>query len=185
MYNKGGDDLIMKNQYTIKELATACKVSTQSIYNLKDKNKEFFKQNSKRNQRTIYYNQAVLNFLLDYYHLDKDSPDSENILYEKIGGGFAPQEGENSSVLTSSPDELSESRIKEYESQIDALKAENERLKKELDAKEEERKELLKQNGALILALSQEKQEKMLLLPAPKKPFGERVKSLFHKESKA
>jgi len=175
----------MKNQYTIKELATACKVSTQSIYNLKDKNKEFFKQNSKRNQRTIYYNQAVLNFLLDYYHLDKDSPDSENILYEKIGGGLSSPEGENSPVLTLSTDELSESRIKEYESQIDALKAENERLKKELDTKEEERKELLKQNGALILALSQEKQEKMLLLPAPKKSFGEVVKSLFHKESKA
>ena len=175
----------MKNQYTIKELATICKVSIQSIYNLKDKNKEFFNQNSKRNQRTIYYNQAVLKFLLDYYRIDKDSADSENILYEKIGGGTLPQEEENPPVLTSSTDELSESRIKEYESQIDALKAENERLKNELDAKEDERKELLKQNGALILALSQEKQEKMLLLPTPKKPFGERVKALFHKENKA
>ena len=174
----------MINQYTVKELATTCKVSVQSIYNLKDKNKEFFKQNSKRNQRTIYYNQAVLDFLLDYYRLDKDISDSDKVLYEKIGGETKISERENSPILTSSTDELTESRIKDYESQIDALKAEIERLNKDLATKEEERKELLKQNGALILTLSQEKQEKMLLLPAPKKPFGERVKALFHKESK-
>lgn len=174
----------MKNQYTINELATICKVSKQSIYNLIKKNKEFVNQNSKRNQRTIYYNQSVLDFLLDYYHLEDNAP-SDKILYEKIGGGDHSPEAENSLVQTSSKDEPTESRITDYESQIATLKAEIDKLQQDLAAKEEERKELLKQNGALILALSQEKQEKMLLLPAPKKPFGERVKSLFHKENKA
>lgn len=173
----------MKSQYTINELTTICKVSKQSLYNLFKKNKEFVNQNSIRNQRTIYYNQAVLNFLLDYYHLDKPAADADNLIYEKIGGGEPSPEGKIPFVQTASTDETA-SRIKEYESQIDTLKAEIEALKKDLADKEEERKELIKQNGALILALSQEKQEKMLYLPAPKKPLGEKVKALFRKGSK-
>lgn len=174
----------MKSQYTINELTTICKVSKQSLYNLFKKNKEFVNQNSTRNQRTIYYNQAVLNFLLDYYHLDKPAADADNLIYEKIAEENISEEGKFPDIQTSSTDETA-SRIKEYESQIDTLKAEIEALKKDLADKEEERKELIKQNGALILALSQEKQEKMLYLPAPKKPLGEKVKALFRKGSKA
>lgn len=171
----------MEYQYTINDLATSCKVSKQSIYNLIKRNKEFVNQNSTRKQRTLYYNQDVLNFLLDYYNLEK-AP-SDNLIYEKIGGDPQFSGTENSLSPTSSAEEVE--RLKaEYNSQIAALKAEIERLKADLNAKEEERKELLNQHGALILALSQEKQEKMMLLPAPKKPFGERVKALFHKESK-
>ena len=173
----------MTYQYTIKELATSCQVSTQSIYNLKDKNKEFFKQNSKRNQRTIYYNQAVLDFLLEYYHLDNGTSNAETLIEKKLGGGHPSSDEENSSFSTSFKDELTESRIKEYEDQIAALKAEVESLKTDLVAKEAERQELIKQNGILILTLSQEKQEKLLLLPAPKKTFSEKIKTFLKNHS--
>ena len=81
------------------------------------------------------------------------------------------------------------SEVDRLTAEVDKLKKKNKRLKatvKELEnlleQSEAERAELIKQNGIALLALSQEKQEKRLLLPEPRKPLREKVKGLFSRK---
>lgn len=176
----------MEYQYTINDIKAKCQVSLQSLYTLIKKNKEFINENSTRYQRKIYYNQVAMDFFVSYYHSeekpmvgevpkDKENPISGEVPKEEpiplknkaMGGG-----------ATEGPELYPD----EFRTQIDALHAQIDELKAQLKAKEEERVELLRQNGALILTVSQLQQEKMLLLPAPKKSFSEKVKSLFSKK---
>ena len=180
----------MNYPYTINDLSSKCEVSKQSIYNHIRNNQDFINKNSIRKQRKIYYNQEVMDFFLAYY--DKaptEKPDIEKSNGEEVKpketsdiekpiGEEVPNKGENSVSESPSVDD----RIKALESDIDAKDAEIKHLNDLLAAKEEERKELLNQNGALILTIQQLQQEKLLLLPAPKKPLGERIKSIFHKD---
>ncbi len=154
----------MENQYTINQISSIVKVSKQSLYNLIKKNQAFINENSRRIQRKVYYNQSALDFFVSYYN-----------------GKSAPEMPQNAEEQVS----LAEISIDALKAEIDALKAEIDTLRKQLDAKEEERKELIRQNGALILTLQQEKQEKMLLLPAPKKSINERIRGLFHASKNA
>ena len=165
----------MNYPYTINDLASNCKVSTQSIYNLIRKNQAFINDNSVRRQRKIYYNQTAMDFFLSYY----GKATTESSVEEKKSAEIPRPEGEQSPAESSSVDDPAASRIKALESELEAKEAEIKRLNDLLAAKETERIELLNQNGALILTLQQEKQEKMLLLPAPRKPFKERFKSIF------
>jgi len=180
----------MNYPYTINDLSSKCEVSKQSIYNHIRNNQDFINKNSTRKQRKIYYNQEVMDFFLTYY--DKaptEKPDIEKSNGEEVKpketsdiekpiGEEVPNKGEKSVSESPSVDD----RIKALESDIDAKDAEIKHLNDLLAAKEEERKELLNQNGALILTIQQLQQEKLLLLPAPKKPLGERIKSIFHKD---
>lgn len=165
----------MTYQYAIEDLASKCQVSKQSIYNLLSKDKDFIKQNSTRQARKIKYNQAVLNKLLLYYNKPEETDHAQEAIE-------AP-----TIVSETSPDkttnETTEAIVAPLKAEIEALKKELEELRQQLAAKEAERMELLKQNGALILTLQQEKQEKQALLPAPKKSFGDRLKGLFSKSS--
>ena len=147
----------MEYPYSINDIKAETKVSLQSLYTLIKKNKEFVNENSTRKQRKVYYNQAVMDFFTSYY-LSESAPET-------------PQKAEEQAEKESSADAL--------KAENDALKAQIDALQKQLEAKEAERLELLRQNGALILTLQQEKQEKMLLLPAPKKSFSDKVKSFF------
>lgn len=166
----------MEYKYTINDIKDEVNVSLQSLYTLIKKNKAFIDNNSIRKQRKIYYNQSVMDFFVSYYQPEK-APQQEN---PNPAEGL-PAEGkpENPPSETSHEEDRQQDLIDALKAQIKALNDEVEGLRKQLDNKEEERKELIRQNGALILTLQQEKQEKMLLLPAPKKTFGEKVKSLF------
>ena len=172
----------MTYQYTIDEIATKCNVSITSINNLKKKHAEFINQNSIRRQRKIYYNQDAMDFFLSYYLPDQTEEKGKNPP-SPLNMDTAEGQPEKSPLETSSTDRPHESQNDALHAQIDALKAEIDALKKELDAKEAERKELIRQNGALILTLQQEKQEKQLFLPAPKKSFSDKVKSIFKGKS--
>ena len=173
----------MSYDYTINDIAEKTNVSLQSCYGLIKKNREFIDNNSVRRHRKIYYNQEVMNFFIDYYQpVEERPPKAENPIVEE-----RPPEGQSPSanIPVLSPDKPVESERQPetdtdvLQRKIDVLQAEIDALKKELASKEEERKELIHQNGALILTLQQEKQEKQLFLPSPKKSFAERIKSLF------
>lgn len=144
----------MEYKYTINEIASKTKVSLQSLYTLIKKNKEFINDHSRRKQRKVFYDQEAFDFFMEYY--GQESHDE------------TPSEG----TETAPEDEKKESESQE---QISALKAEIEALKAKLEDTEKERKELLQQNGALILTIQQQQQEKMLLLPAPRKTIWDRV----------
>ena len=165
----------MNYPFTIEELASKCQVSKQSIYNLISKDKDFIKENSIKQGRKIKYNQAVLDRFLAYYgKVDGEEETTPEAPQKPIEAPInVPEE-----TTTNKPNETI---IEPLEAQIVLLRQEVEELKQQLAAKEAERIELLKQNGALILTLQQEKQEKMLLLPPPKKTIGERIRGLFGK----
>lgn len=174
----------MENRYTINQISSACKVSKQSLYKFINKNKTFINENSTRNHRIIYYNQAAMDFFLAYYQPDRKT-DSEEINISGIEKNTAEEQAEEQAEKTPveapQTEQPPEGQLNALERKIATLEAELEALRKQLDASETEKKELLRQNGEVLLLLQMEKQEKQLFLPAPKKTLMNRMKSLFHK----
>lgn len=182
----------MDNQYTIAQISAKCKVSKQSLYKFINKNKTFIDENSTRNHRVVYYNQAAMDFFLAYYQPDEKTEsgkipvsdtDTDTDKKEPVfsmNTDRAEGQTEKSPVEAQKADEPPEGQLNALQRKIDALEAEREVLRKRLDATEAERLELLRQNGALILTISQLQQEKQLLLPAPRKSFVDRLKAIFN-----
>ena len=171
----------MNYPFTIDDLASKCQVTKQSIYNLISKNKEFVKDNSKKQGRKIKYNQAVLDLFLGYYDKLGEDKAEETITPAAEQPTEAPEKPpEAPSVETTQ--KPTETPAEGLQAKIEALQDQVRELKEQLAYKEAERLELLKQNGALILTIQQQQQERMLLLPAPKKSIGDRFKGLFGKK---
>lgn len=181
----------MEYPYDIQDLSNSCGISKASVYSFIKKNRDFFEDNSIRVRESatstkpkVKYNQVAMNCLLSHYG-KKDSKEAQ--AREVLSNDFSMEAREvASNSRENAPKNASEKEpdqipIEALKAQISALEAKIEALEKELASKEEERKELLKQNGALLLLLSQEKQEKALFLPAPKKSIGERIKGFFQK----
>lgn len=165
----------MERHYTINQLSTICKVSPQSIYKLLSKNQPLVKQFSTRQGRKIYYGQEVLDLLLKHYNLTQEEGQTEDTSTN------APK------TLSNAPeaeveDNNTKPTIEALQAQIESQKKQIEELQKQLAEKEAERKQLLEQNGQVLLLLSQERQELIKRLPAPKKTFGERLKGFFGKK---
>lgn len=171
----------MENQYNIDQISSICKVSKQSIYSLIKKNKDFINDNSTRNHRVIYYNQAAMDFFTSYYCPEKTQQSNRDNINQTTAETRAPEGEQKNPVEAPQTDKPPEDQLNALQSKIDALEAELEALRKKLDATEAEKKELIRQNGEVLLLLQMEKQEKQLYLPAPRKSLTDRVKSLFHK----
>ena len=152
------------------------------MYNLIKKHKSFFHDNSTRRQRKVYYSQAAMDFFISYYQPEETPQEGKMVKLAEIIETDATQ-AEKTLLERSYREEAQEARIDALQAEIKALQGKLDALQKQLDAKEAERVELLRQNGILCLTLQQEKAEKMLLLPSPKKTLGEKVKSLFHKDA--
>lgn len=181
----------MEYPYDIQDLSNGCGISKASVYAFIKKNRDFFEDNSIRVRENststkpkVKYNQVAMDFLLSHYG-KKNSIDAQ--AREGLSPNFPMEEREGLSNLRENapknasgkePDQLS---IEALQAQISALEAKIEALEKALAEKEEERKQLLNQNGALILTIQQQQTERMMLLPAPKKSIGERIKGFFSK----
>ena len=183
----------MEYKYLITDIQEKAKVSITSLIAFKKKHQEFFNNNSTRIQRKLYYNQAAMDFFLSYYQPDLKA-ENEKIPVSDIDTDTdkkepdfsvntqrAEERRENPPLEAPQTDEPPEGQLNALQRKIDALEAELASLHKQLDASEEEKKELLRQNGEVLLILQMEKAEKKLFLPAPKKTLMERMKSLFHK----
>lgn len=167
--------------YDIEDLSRLAKVSKKTIYEYKKKNEALFTENStkvkaegKTKPKTMY-SQAVLDLLLAQYGQGNDGT-----IVGASAGGNATELPSEPQKREETPPEAAEA-AEGYKSTINALQAKIEALEAQIEALGEERRELIKQNGNLLLLLSQEKQEKALLLPAPKKTIGERLKGIFSK----
>lgn len=180
--------------YTVNDLLSIFKISKTTFYSQVKKNQDFFAANSikvrdegKKSKSYFKYNQSVFDFFASQYGKGKNETESEAL------GNTAPQEdastpileknGQEDALSAKAPETPTEAPEGEsqYKDTINALQAKIDALEAKLEAAEAERRELVAQNGNLLLLLSQEKQEKQLLLPAPKKTIGERIKSLFRK----
>lgn len=165
----------MDYPFSIKDISSKVKKTEQSLYTLIKKNPDFIKQNSHKEGRFIKYNQAALDWFADYYGVSQDEPQQENAAECVQEAQEGPQEA-SSNAEGDFPSQL-------LQAKIEALEAENAALRERLAASEEERKELRQQVGMALAALQQEKQEKMLFLPSPRKTFAEKVKSIFSKNN--
>lgn len=153
--------------YSIKQLSSKCQVSIQSIYNLKSKNQSFYQlvsSNSVKHGKQIMYDEAVLNWLLNYYGGKKSPLNDDDTGYK----AFTASEAVNPINYPPANTEALEGQIKTLQTQLAAA--------------EQERASLIQQNAQLLLLLQEEKQEKMLLLEtSKKKSLIERLKGFFHK----
>ena len=162
--------------YDVKTLCQRSNISQQTFYRLIKENEEFrelAETNRQKRGNSYRYPETVLQWLLAYYSIPSEPTEEKP----------APKE-ETPVEASESPSEPSESadREKPLLDKINALEAEIRALKAQLEDKEQERKALFIHNSQLLMLLSQEKQEKQALLPAPKKPMLERIKGIFSKE---
>lgn len=161
----------MNFPYTIKDISSKVKKSEQSLYTLIKKNQDFIKQNSHKEGRFVRYNQAVMDWFIDYYGAKQEEQQQE------------PQEAAQGGRQEASSTPAEDLPVELLKAKIEALEAENAALRERLNDSEEERKELRQQVGMALSALQQEKQEKMLFLPSPRKTFAEKVKNIFSKHT--
>ena len=162
--------------YDVKTLCYRSIISQQTFYRLIKENEEFrelVETGRQKRGNSYHYPETVLQWLLEYYSIPSEPTEAKD----------TPQE-EKPVEASESPSEPSETvdREKPLLDRINALEAEIRALEAKLEDKEQERKALFLQNSQLLFLLSQEKQEKQALLPAPKKPLLERIKGMFAKE---
>jgi len=156
-------------KYTLKELGHILDRSSAALYIYFKEDEEFFSAHKeKRSKGGFLYDEEVLE------HLKK------RIGVEQGVGDTITEEttAAEPEITPRVEEELSALKI-QLEGRIEQLLNEKEELQARLEKVESEREELLRQNGQLLLLLGQEKAEKQLLLPQPKRRLGERVKNFF------
>lgn len=164
--------------FDIKTLCQRSNISQQTFYRLSKENEEFRElvlAERKKRGNGFLYPDSVLQWLMNYYAISDDKPADES-----------KPTAETPVESPQSPSEPSEAvdREKPFLDRINALEGEIRALEAKLEEKEQERKALFVQNNQLLYLLSQEKQEKQALLPAPRKPLLERIKGIFTAKEK-
>lgn len=162
--------------YTLKEITKIVDRSQQTIYALIRTDRDYFDFHRQTSTKGGYkYDEEAVERIKNHFGVS-------NVVGE---GDF---EGENDEIpndsgpLPQENDNLSQ-EIASLSAELEEMKGKYAALQADFDKVEAEKAELLRQNGNLLLLLSQEKAEKQALLPTPRKSIGERLKSLFHKDT--
>ena len=158
----------MEYPYSIKDISSRVKKTVQSLYTLIKKNQGFINDNSQKQGRNVKYNQAVMDWFINYYGVSQEEEAAQDT-------SKTPQiSPETASTISGEEKSLIEAKAR-----IAVLEAENKDLRERL-AKCDEEREAAKQNlGMALSALTLEKQEKMLLLPSPRKSLIQSLKEAF------
>lgn len=164
----------MEYPYSIKDISSKVGKTVQSLYTLIKRNQEFINQNSKKEGRFIKYNQAVLDWFINYYGVSTADATPQD----------AQEDAQDASKLAAdaSSDEMS---LIEAKARIAVLEAENKELRERLAKCDAEREAANQNLGMALSALTLEKQEKMLLLPPPRRSLMAAIKSAFAKKPQA
>lgn len=189
--------------YSMNDLQRLTGRTPQSIRQVFKKEEALKKLMAEHRQETpnkkVYYDDAILEALLEYYGLSKNNP----AVADEVGGGV--EDTENPEIPTNnpppppvesiSPSAPPEPQIEALQRQIAALEEEKQKqakdiadLEKKLQDKEAERLHFIGENSKLINLLAAEKQEKekLLLLMPPamekKKSLWGRIKGHFSRE---
>lgn len=157
---------MMVEWYSIKDISSRVKRTPQSLYNLIKQNKAFVDANSKKEGRKVLYNQAVMDWFVDYYGASQDDGSHQETPPET-----AQEDRQEPSGV---PDE--EMTVAVLRVKLEALERENADLRERLLSVDAERKELLKIVQGTAIASVQKEQ---LLLPPPRRTIGEKIKGWF------
>lgn len=152
--------------YTIKEITEIVNRTEPTIYAYMRKDADFFNSHRITQKKGCYL--------------------YDELAVERLKNNYAVSNGVENGISQNEDGEILQHAAPVDMRENDAIKAELAELKAkyaELEARfqaaEAERKQLLEQNGNLLLLLSQEKAEKQKLLPPPR--ISERIKNLFRK----
>lgn len=182
----------MEYNHTIKEIAVIVGKTPQSIQKLRSKNLSFFEAHTKSRGRTIYFDEAALDWIKDYYQITADaaekqpnppakqpSPTDAESETTQTNEPQSSAQGERNANTTDAAQEQQETtkRVEELLLRIKGLEEELEKAKKEA----EENRQLYR---ALAIALAQE-QNNMRMVLETRKPFLARLKSLFTRQKPA
>ena len=196
--------------YTINYLESACNVKKQSIYALLAKNPQFRDSNKKYYHGRVYFSQAVLDYLLDYYSyytrkdpvIIDDKVEDTSHSNDEVFLNQNSREGLSSSILKTetargtSPDNIEQkpregASVSDLESIVGetiktASQVKIEALEAEIDNLKSQIEDLKQDKKELnenlgFLRLTLQ-QERLLYLPAPKKTISERIKGIFGKK---
>ena len=163
--------------YTIKELEEIVGRTSATLYayiRSNEETKEFFANHRQERAKGGYlYDSEALQRLKIKFGVED-------------GVGQEDFEIEDGEITKHSPVPTNDDEESKKSAELEALSAELEDLKGKYEALQAdfarvdgERVDLLRQNGNLLLLLSQEKAEKQALLPPPRKTIGERIRSIF------
>lgn len=171
--------------YSMDELTKKVGKTRQAIYNLIKTDAELssiVSQSKVKQGQSVKYGEDVLQYLIKHYNVSV-SPD---------GVGVSPAEPEAEEVpeptrpqndaTDAAGDASSRTEIEALQKELEVIQKAYEALQAAYDKTEAERADLVRQNGILALTLQQVQQEKMLYLPAPKKPFSQRMMDLFRRK---
>lgn len=159
------------------DIATLCErshISPQTFYRLRNEHsdlEELVNNHREKRGKVYVYGEPVLEWLLNFYCIPQNEASAS------ADDSTVSDPPERPSEPSISPNE-----VKDLHEKINDLEAEIEALKASLAEKERERKEIFLQNGQLLLLLAQEKQEKQLLLPAPRRPLLDRIRAAFSRD---
>ena len=158
----------MEYPYSIKDISSRVKKTVQSLYTLIKKNQGFINDNSQKQGRNVKYNQAVMDWFINYYGVSQEEEAAQDT-------SKTPQiSPETASTISGEEKSLIEAKAR-----IAVLEAENKDLRERLAKCDEEREAANQNLGMALYALTLEKQEKMLLLPSPRKSLIQSLKEAF------
>lgn len=178
----------MEYNHTIKEIAAKVKKSPQSIQKLRSKNLDFFNLHTKSRGRTLYFDDAAVEWIRDYYCMPTNAAQKQqeppaNQPTQTDAGAIPPDgEGKTTADNQNRPEPtqneaLLSLKVKELEGQLEQTKKDKEKLEKELA----EQRQL---HRALVIALANEQANVRTILEA-RKPFLARLKAFFTREKPA
>ena len=158
----------MEYPYSIKDISSRVNKTVQSLYTLIKKNQDFINDNSRKQGRNVKYNQAVMDWFINYYGVEAAQETSKT-----------PQiSPETASTISGEEKSLIEAKAR-----IAVLEAENKALLSRIAWLEEELHQVNQNVNIALLNLQQEKAEKLRLLPPARKSFTEVVKGIFAKKN--
>lgn len=165
-------------RYTAKDLQKVSKTSLQSINKLFKSNselKELAKEHRIVENRSVFYDEIIYEWFCRRY----EKENQVSVLNSVVGGNIQNEDTEIPQDTAPIYARQNEALIAE----INDLKMKNAELQAKLETIEAERKQLFEANGNLLLMLSQERALTQKYLPPPRKTFGEKLRSIFHKEN--
>lgn len=167
-------------RYTIKEMCDTCHITSRTFYRATNQNADFRKMVEETKIETpkgSTYGESVLDWLKKKYLPDAEEQETPTMPVEPPSSPTEPSDGVECINSPSETRSALEREIDGFTAKVEKLELENAFLREQVAALKEDKKVLNEQFSNTLLLFTQEKQEKQLLLPAPKKPLGEKVKN--------
>lgn len=171
--------------HTVKEMCDICHITSRTFYRAVKQNEDFRKMVEETKEETpkgSTYGEPVLDWLKKKYLRKSDEQETHTMPVEPPSSPAKPPDGVKCDNPAPETRSALEREIEGFTAKVEKLELENAFLREQVAALKEDKKVLNEQFSNTLLLFTQEKQEKQLLLPAPKKPLMERMKDWMQKK---